>query len=96
VLLATFTFTAQMAHAKLWFAVWVCLIFFNVGGNFSLFPGATANVFGAKHSGPNYGLVFTSTIVAAASGSFIMGRAYKVFTDLYFTYYGSPARERLK
>jgi hypothetical protein len=32
------------------------------GGNFSLFPSATAKNFGTEHAGPNYGLIFTSTV----------------------------------
>ncbi|HQH26174.1 MAG TPA: OFA family MFS transporter, partial [Oligoflexia bacterium] len=34
-----------------------CLIGFNFGGNFALFPAATADFFGNKNLGPNYGWV---------------------------------------
>ena len=61
------------------FGLWVCAIFFCVGGNFSLFPAATATIFGTKYAGPNYGLVFTSTILAGVSGSAVMAWAYHKF-----------------
>ena len=53
--------TSQGANREL-YAVWVCAIFFCVGGNFSLFPAATARAFGVAHTAQNYGLVFTSII----------------------------------
>jgi OFA family oxalate/formate antiporter-like MFS transporter len=36
------------------------LIGFNFGGNFALFPAATADFFGSKNIGANYGWVFTA------------------------------------
>ena len=37
-----------------------CLIGFNFGGNFALFPAATADFFGNKNVGTNYGWMFTA------------------------------------
>lgn len=53
--------TSRRANREL-YAVWVCAIFFCVGGNFSLFPAATARAFGVAHMAQNYGLVFTSIV----------------------------------
>ena len=50
------------------FFIWVCLIYFCFGGNFSLYPTATTDLFGAKNLGPNYGLVFTAYGIAGVSG----------------------------
>ena len=44
------------------------IIGFNFGGNFSLFPTATAGCFGSKNLGPNYGLVFLAYGVAGIAG----------------------------
>ncbi|MCX6362120.1 MAG: OFA family MFS transporter [Armatimonadetes bacterium] len=44
------------------------MVGFNFGGNFALFPSATAELFGAKKLGQNYGLVFTSYGVAGVVG----------------------------
>ncbi len=37
-----------------------CIIGFNFGGNFALFPAATADFFGNKNVGTNYGWMFTA------------------------------------
>ncbi len=41
---------------------------FNFGGNFALFPSATADLFGAQNLGANYGWVFTSYGIAGVVG----------------------------
>ena len=62
--------TAAGANKAL-FLIWVCLIFFCVGGNFSLFPTATTKAFGITHAGANYGAVFTSLVPSNIIGGFI-------------------------
>ncbi len=57
-------------------AAWVG---FNFGGNFALFPSATADFYGTKHLGVNYGLVFTSYGVAGILGPQMAGRAFDAF-----------------
>jgi MFS family permease len=49
------------------------LIGFNFGGNFALFPAATADYFGNKSVGTNYGWVFTSYGIAGIAGPQIAG-----------------------
>lgn len=49
------------------------LIGFNFGGNFALFPAATADYFGNKSVGSNYGWVFTSYGIAGIAGPQIAG-----------------------
>ncbi|MFX0185013.1 MAG: OFA family MFS transporter [Candidatus Hodarchaeota archaeon] len=49
------------------------LIGFCFGGNFALFPSATADHFGTKNLGSNYGLVFTAYGVAGILGPFLAG-----------------------
>jgi OFA family oxalate/formate antiporter-like MFS transporter len=46
---------------------------FTFGGNFALFPTATADYFGTKNLGINYGLVFTGYGAAAVLGGLIPG-----------------------
>ncbi|MFH1008666.1 MAG: OFA family MFS transporter [Candidatus Latescibacterota bacterium] len=50
-----------------------CLIGFNFGGNFALFPAATADFFGNKNVGANYGWVFLSYGVAGIAGPQVAG-----------------------
>jgi OFA family oxalate/formate antiporter-like MFS transporter len=49
------------------------IIGFNFGGNFSLFPAATADFFGNKTVGHNYGWVFTAYGVGGIVGPYIGG-----------------------
>jgi OFA family oxalate/formate antiporter-like MFS transporter len=49
-------------------AVAAAVVGFNFDGNFALFPSATADLFGARNLGANYGWVFTSYGVAGVVG----------------------------
>jgi MFS family permease len=51
---------------------------FNFGGNFAIFPSATADYFGTKNFGMNYGLVFTAYGVAGILGPVVGGVLYDV------------------
>jgi len=55
------------------FYIFAALIGFNFGGNFALFPAATADSFGAENVGLNYGLVFTSYGVGGIVGPILAG-----------------------
>ncbi len=50
-----------------------CIIGFNFGGNFALFPAATADFFGNKSVGTNYAWVFLAYGVAGIAGPQIAG-----------------------
>jgi len=50
-----------------------CIIGFNFGGNFALFPAATADFFGNKNVGSNYGWVFLAYGVAGIAGPQVAG-----------------------
>ena len=58
------------------------LVGFNYGGAFALFPSATADFFGAKNLGANYGWMFTSYGIAGVVG-IAAGNAAKVMTGSY-------------
>lgn len=53
--------------------VGACVIGFNFGGNFALFPAATADFFGNKNVGANYPWVFLAYGVAGIMGPRIAG-----------------------
>eukprot|EP00117_Sycon_ciliatum_P001390 scpid48894/ scgid7074/ Oxalate:formate antiporter; Oxalate:formate antiport protein; Oxalate:formate exchange protein len=67
VLLCSFYFTPHLGPAA--YAIWVALLFFCLGGNFSLFPFATATTFGDKFVGPNYGMIFSSQVISGVLGA---------------------------
>ncbi len=66
---------------ELFFLIMTCAIYFCFGGNFSLFPTATADLFGTKNLGPNYGIVFTAYGIAGFIGA--------VGVNLFVTIFGS-------
>jgi len=69
---AIFMFTLILTPANQYiFLIWVCMIYFCFGGNFSLYPTATTDLFGAKYLGPNYGIVFTAYGIAGVAGALL-------------------------
>jgi OFA family oxalate/formate antiporter-like MFS transporter len=58
------------------FYIAAALIGFNFGGNFALFPTATADFFGTKNLGANYGLVFTAYGIAGIIGPTLGGKVF--------------------
>lgn len=54
--------------------LWCVILGFNFGGNFALFPAATADYFGNKSVGANYGWMFTSYGVGGILGPVIAGK----------------------
>lgn len=63
-------------------SIGAALVGFNFGGNFALFPSVTADLFGAKNLGVNYGWVFTSYGIAGVIG-IAVGNFAKVITGSY-------------
>ena len=56
-------------------SAWVGL---NFGGNFALFPSATADYFGKRNFGSNYGWIFTAYGVAGILGPVVGGVLFDV------------------
>ncbi len=73
---AMMLYLMNMGSSALLLAVAAAWIGFNFGGNFALFPSATADYFGTKNIGVNYGLVFTSYGVAGIVGPVLCGRVF--------------------
>ncbi len=63
-------------------AVAASVVGFNYGGCFALFPSATAELYGAKNLGVNYGWVFTSYGIAGVVG-IAAGNAARTATGSY-------------
>ncbi len=62
-----------VGRTELGLIVGACIIGFNFGGNFALFPAATADVFGNKNIGTNYPFVFLAYGIAGIVGPQIAG-----------------------
>ncbi|OPX25240.1 MAG: MFS transporter [Candidatus Latescibacterota bacterium] len=63
----------KLGATPLGLIIGACLIGFNFGGNFALFPAATADFFGNKNVGTNYGWVFLAYGVAGIAGPQVAG-----------------------
>jgi OFA family oxalate/formate antiporter-like MFS transporter len=64
---------------EIYFLLMTCAIYFCFGGNFSLFPTATTDLFGSKNLGPNYGMVFTAYGIAGFIGATMVNAFVSVF-----------------
>ena len=62
-----------MGQSEYMLYVWATVIGFNFGGNFALFPVATADNFGTKTVGQNYGWVFLAYGVGGIVGPIMAG-----------------------
>lgn len=65
------------------FIVVTCLIIFCFGGNLSLFPTATKDLFGAKNFSSNYGIVFTAYGIAGFIGATMTQTLVSAFGGSY-------------
>ena len=63
----------KMGTSPLLLIIYSAAIGFNFGGNFALFPAATAELFGAKNVGSNYPFVFTAYGFAGIAGPMLGG-----------------------
>lgn len=75
------TFYSSMPGGRAMYFIWVCAIFFCIGGNFSLFPTAIGRCFGPKYVAVNYGLLFTSQMV---SGPLVPVLSYTINTTQWY------------
>ena len=71
-MLATYHVFISFGHVY-GFIVAAALIGFNYGGSFALFPAITADYFGNKNVGSNYGWMFTAYGVAGLAGPLLAG-----------------------
>jgi MFS transporter, OFA family, oxalate/formate antiporter len=66
-------FFFKIGASEMGLIIGACVIGFNFGGNFALFPAATADFFGNKNVGSNYPWVFLAYGVAGIAGPQIAG-----------------------
>jgi len=66
-------FFYKMGGIGIGLIIGACIIGFNFGGNFALFPAITADYFGNKNVGLNYGYIFVSYGIAGIIGPQIAG-----------------------
>ena len=83
-----FAFAWMSTIAISWYAVMAIasLIGFCFGGNFALFPSATADFFGTKNVGKNYGVMFTAYGIAGITGAFVAGPIVSITNSYYMAF----------
>lgn len=86
IMMAVFFYTTSN---PIFFYIAAALIGFNFGGNFALFPAATADTFGSETVGLNYGYVFTSYGLGGIVGPILAGAVQDA--GFSFTYAFYPA-----
>jgi len=86
--LGMFAFAWMSTIAISWLAVMAIasLIGFCFGGNFALFPSATADFFGSKNVGKNYGVMFTAYGIAGITGAFVAGPIVDFFGSYFWAF----------
>jgi OFA family oxalate/formate antiporter-like MFS transporter len=68
-----------------WF--FVALVYWCYGTQLSVFASTTADFFGTKNFGMNYGVLFTAWGVAGIIGPLIAGRVYDTFGDYRYAFF---------
>lgn len=83
-----FTFAWMSTISISWYAIMgiASLIGFCFGGNFALFPSATADFFGSKNVGKNYGVMFTAYGIAGITGAFVAGPIVDFFNSYFWAF----------
>ncbi|MBN1910508.1 MAG: OFA family MFS transporter [Pirellulales bacterium] len=75
-----------MGSKEITLAIAACWIGFNFGGNFALFPLLTAESFGTKNLGANYGAVFTAYGIGGIAGPLLAGRVWDWAGSYYWAF----------
>lgn len=69
----------------------ICIVGISFGGFMGIYPGFTNEQFGAKHSGVNYGIMFTGFAISGFFGPLVIGQIHqmqKTYVPAYFVAMG--------
>lgn len=80
-----------MGSTEMTLAIAAAWIGFNFGGNLALFPSTTADFFGTKNVGINYGLMFTAYGVAGIAGPVLAGSVFDMTGNYMWAFIPSGA-----
>ena len=76
----------QLGRSELAVTIAACWVGFNFGGNLALFPLVTAESFGTKYLGANYGAMFTAYGVGGIIMPLLAGRVYDVLGSHFWAF----------
>ena len=69
----------------------VAIVYWCYGTQLSVFAAATADLYGTRHLGLNYGLLFTAWGTAGIVGPIVAARVYDAFGDYRYAFYIAAA-----
>ena len=69
------------------FYLFVAVVYWCFGTQLSVFASTSADFFGTKHLGLNYGLLFTAYGIAGLIGPIIAGRVFDAFGDYRYAFF---------
>jgi OFA family oxalate/formate antiporter-like MFS transporter len=81
---------AWRAQAVLFFVLVAC-VYWCYGTQLSVFASATADLYGTRDLGLNYGVLFTAWGAAGIFGPMIGGRVFDSFGDYRYAFYAASA-----
>ncbi len=73
------------------FYILVAVVYWCYGTQLSVFAAATADLYGTRHLGLNYGLLFTAWGTAGIVGPMVAARVYDAFGDYRYAFYIAAA-----
>ncbi len=73
----------------LFFVVGVFAVYYCYGTLLAVFAATSADFYGTKHFGVNYGLLFLSWGIAAVAGSQLAGLVYDTFGNYQYAFFGA-------
>jgi OFA family oxalate/formate antiporter-like MFS transporter len=73
------------------FYAFVALVYWCYGTQLSVFASTTADFYGTKHLGLNYGVLFTAWGAAGILGPSIAGRVFDRFGDYRYAFFAASA-----
>ena len=76
----------KMGSSQVSLTVAACWLGFNFGGNFALFPLATAESFGTKNLGANYGAMFTAYGVGGIIMPILAGQVWDLLGSYFWAF----------
>ena len=76
-------FVGRYGEEAILFYLLVAVVYWCFGAQLSVFATTSADFFGTRYLGLNYGLLFTAYGVAGVIGPLIAGRVFDAFNDFF-------------
>src|SRR6185503_3806074 len=73
------------------FYILVAVVYWCYGTQLSVFASATADLYGTRNLGLNYGVLFTAWGAAGVFGPMIGGRVFDAYGDYRYAFYAASA-----